>query len=36
MKLVMAIIHDEDAFHIMDHLSTKGFSVSKLATTVAS
>ncbi|MCL2215841.1 MAG: cyclic-di-AMP receptor [Defluviitaleaceae bacterium] len=33
MKLVMAIIHDEDAFHIMDHLSAKGFSVTKLAST---
>lgn len=33
MKLIMAIIHDEDAFHVMDHLSTKGFSVTKLATT---
>ena len=33
MKLVMAIIHDEDAFHIMDILSEKGFSVTKLATT---
>ena len=33
MKLVMAIIHDEDAFHIMDHLSSKGISVTKLAST---
>jgi uncharacterized protein YaaQ len=33
MKLVMAIIHDEDAFHIMDILNEKGFSVTKLATT---
>ena len=33
MKLVMAIIHDEDAFHIMDHLSAKGISVTKLAST---
>ena len=33
MKLVMAIIHDEDAFHIMDHLSAKGFNVTKLAST---
>ncbi|MCL1863684.1 MAG: cyclic-di-AMP receptor [Defluviitaleaceae bacterium] len=32
-KLVMAMIHDEDAFHIMDHLSAKGFSVTKLAST---
>jgi uncharacterized protein YaaQ len=33
MKLVLAIIHDEDAFHIMDVLSEKGFSVTKLAST---
>lgn len=33
MKLVLAIIHDEDAFVIMDTLSEKGFSVTKLATT---
>ncbi|MCL1845286.1 MAG: cyclic-di-AMP receptor [Defluviitaleaceae bacterium] len=33
MKLVMAIIHDEDAFHIMDLLNAKGFSATKLATT---
>ncbi|MDR1664436.1 MAG: cyclic-di-AMP receptor [Clostridiales bacterium] len=33
MKLVLAIIHDEDAFHIMDLLSEKGFSVTKLAST---
>lgn len=33
MKLIMAIIHDEDAFHIMDLLNEKGFSVTKLATT---
>jgi len=33
MKLVMAIIHDEDAFHIMDVLNEQGFSVTKLATT---
>ncbi len=33
MKLVMAIIHDEDAFQIMDLLSEKGFSVTKLAST---
>jgi len=33
MKLIMAIIHDEDAFHIMDQLSEKGFSVTKLAST---
>jgi uncharacterized protein YaaQ len=33
MKLVMAIIHDEDAFHIMDMLNEKGYSVTKLAST---
>jgi uncharacterized protein YaaQ len=33
MKLVMAIIHDEDAFLIMDLLSEKGYSVTKLAST---
>ena len=33
MKLVLAIIHDEDAFHIMDMLNEKGYSVTKLATT---
>ncbi len=33
MKLVMAIIHDEDAFQIMDLLSEKGYSVTKLAST---
>ena len=33
MKLVMAIIHDEDAFQIMDLLSEGGYSVTKLAST---
>ena len=33
MKLIMAIIHDEDAFHIMDILTEKGYSVTKLAST---
>ena len=33
MRLVMAIIHDEDAFHIIDLLSERGFSVTKLAST---
>ena len=33
MKLVMAIIHDEDAFQIMDELNNKGFNVTKLAST---
>jgi len=32
-KLVLAIIQDEDAFHIMDLLNAKGFSVTKLAST---
>ena len=33
MKLVMAIIHDEDAFQITDVLNEQGYSVTKLATT---
>lgn len=33
MKLIMAIIHDEDAFQIMDLLSEAGYSATKLATT---
>jgi uncharacterized protein YaaQ len=33
MKLVMAIIHDDDVFHVMDTLNEKGFSVTKLAST---
>ena len=33
MKLIMAIIHDEDAFQIMDLLNESGYSVTKLATT---
>ena len=33
MKLVMAIIHDEDAFQITDMLNEHGYSVTKLATT---
>ena len=32
-KLVMAIIHDDDAFHILDLLNEKGFYVTKLAST---
>ena len=32
-KLVLAIINDEDAFHVMDLLSEKGFYVTKLAST---
>jgi len=33
MKLIMAIIHDEDAFHVMDALNEQGFSVTKQAST---
>ena len=33
MKLIMAIIHDEDAFQIIDVLSEEGFKVTKLAST---
>jgi len=33
MKLVMAIINDEDAFNVMDHLNENGYQVTKLATT---
>ncbi len=33
MKLVMAIIHDEDAFHLIDLLNEKGYPITKLATT---
>ena len=33
MKLVLAIIQDEDAFHIMDLLIEKNFRVTKLAST---
>jgi len=33
MKLVMAIINDEDAFHVMDALNEKGFYATKLAST---
>lgn len=33
MKLIMAIIHDEDAFRLMDLLSEEGYSVTKLAST---
>ncbi|MCL2753684.1 MAG: cyclic-di-AMP receptor, partial [Defluviitaleaceae bacterium] len=32
-KLIMAIIHDEDAFQIIDVLSEEGFKVTKLAST---
>jgi uncharacterized protein YaaQ len=33
VKLVLSIIHDEDAFLVMDDLSDRGFSVTKLAST---
>jgi len=33
MKLVMAVVHDEDAFHVLDLLLEKGFFVTKLAST---
>lgn len=33
MKLVMAVIHDEDAYNVMDLLNEEGFSVTKLAST---
>ena len=33
MKMVMAIIHDDDAYKIIDELSEGGFRVTKLATT---
>ena len=33
MKLVMAIIHDEDAYEIMDILGEKSYMVTKLAST---
>jgi uncharacterized protein YaaQ len=32
-KLVLAIINDEDVFHVMDTLSESGFYVTKLAST---
>ena len=33
MKLILAIIDDEDAFHVQDALIEKGFYVTKLAST---
>lgn len=33
MKLVMAIINDDDAFQVMDTLNENGYSVTKLAST---
>ena len=32
-KLVLAMINDEDAFHVMDKLNAQGFGVTKLAST---
>jgi len=32
-KLVLAVIDDEDAFHVLDALNEKGFYVTKLAST---
>ena len=32
-KMVVAVIHDEDAFHVMDLLVEKGFYATKLAST---
>jgi uncharacterized protein YaaQ len=33
LKLVTAIIHDDDAHKVMDELSSRGFRVTKLAST---
>jgi len=33
MKLVLAIIHDDDAYDIMDMLRDRGYSATKLAST---
>ncbi|SEG13947.1 Uncharacterized protein YaaQ [Caloramator fervidus] len=33
MKLVIAIVHDEDSYDVIDSLTEKGFQVTKLATT---
>ena len=33
MKLVIAIVHDEDSYEVIDNLNDKGFQVTKLATT---
>lgn len=33
MKLVLAIVHDDDGSKVMSELSRQGFSVTKLATT---
>jgi len=33
MKLVMAVVHDEDAFNVLDLIIEKGFGATKLAST---
>lgn len=33
MKIILAIVHDEDGSRVMGELNKKGFSVTKLATT---
>lgn len=33
MKLVIAIVHDEDAMDLIDNLTDEGYKVTKLATT---
>lgn len=33
MKLVLAIVHDDDANRVMDELNTNGFPVTKLCST---
>ncbi len=33
MKLVLAVIHDEDAHHLMEQLTKAGFMATKLAST---
>ena len=33
MKLVLAVIHDEDAHHLMERLTKEGYMATKLAST---
>lgn len=33
MKLVLAVIHDEDSHHLMERLTKEGFMATKLAST---
>jgi uncharacterized protein YaaQ len=33
MKLIIAIVHDDDAMELISSLTESGFSVTKLATT---